>query len=317
MERSHYFESKHFDIHTLANGVFAAIATDGGLAIGNAGLIDLGGQIIVFDTFITPAAAGDLRRFSIEHLGGPPDIVINSHYHNDHIWGNQVFADEAVIMSSSRTRELIVTAGQEEYAWYSANSAQRLKSLQDQFEHVGEAERKDLSLWISYFQGLVEELPHTRVHLPQITVKVQFEFHGTNLSAELFSFADGHTGSDTVLFLPESGILFMSDLLFIDCHPYLADGNPEKLLTTLKSLSQLDAAHLVPGHGPVGTKADLDIMIEYVESCLETAQALVDTGDVDEARIKDTTPTGKFGGWQFPRFYQANIQFLCAKLTNQ
>jgi len=43
--------SKHFTLHQLAEGVYAAIATDGGAACCNAGLIDLGGQVVVFDTF--------------------------------------------------------------------------------------------------------------------------------------------------------------------------------------------------------------------------------------------------------------------------
>ena len=315
MEKTLSFESKHFNLHALADGVFAAIATDNGWAISNAGMIDLGGPVIAFDTFMTPEAAKDLRRFSIDQNGSPPNIIINSHYHNDHIWGNQVFADEAIIFSSSRTRELITTAGREEFEWYSANSAQRLKSLEEQFEHAGEAERKDLSLWTCYFQGLVEELPKTEIKLPQITIGNQFEIHGTNHSAIFFSFEGGHTGSDTALYLPENGILFMSDLLFIDCHPYLADGNPDKLLAALDTLRELDADHFVPGHGPVGTRADLDIMIEYVELCIDTAQTLVKRGAVDEARIQETTPPGKFRDWQFPHFYQANIQFLCKELT--
>jgi glyoxylase-like metal-dependent hydrolase (beta-lactamase superfamily II) len=211
---------------------------------------------------------------------------------------------------------LITTAGQEEFEWYSAHSEQRLGALEDQFQNARETDRKDLSLLICYFQGLVEQLPETEVHLPEITVNDRFEIHGTHYSAELTSFEGGHTGSDTVLYLPEAGILFTSDLVFIDCHPYLADGNPAKLLTALKSLRQMDADHIVPGHGPVGTRTDLDIMSEYVELCIETAKDLVKTGDVDSARIQEMPPTGRFSDWQFPHFYHANLQFLCKEFTN-
>ena len=57
-------ESKHFVLQQLAEGAFAAIAEDGGAAISNSGLIDLGGQVVVFDTFLTPQAAADLRRMA-------------------------------------------------------------------------------------------------------------------------------------------------------------------------------------------------------------------------------------------------------------
>lgn len=96
---------------TIQTRGVVAIAQDGGAAISNSSLIDLGGKIIVFDTFLTPQAAGDLQQFVIDKYGRKPRIVINSHYHNDHIWGNQVFASEALIISSTRTRELRVTAG--------------------------------------------------------------------------------------------------------------------------------------------------------------------------------------------------------------
>ena len=124
--------SKHFVLQPLIEGVFAAIAQDGGAAISNAGLIDLGGQILVFDTFLTPQAALDLRQYSIDLFGRTPQIVINSHYHNDHVWGNQVFAANAQIISSMHTRAMIATAGAEEFEWYSANAAKQLESLRSQ-----------------------------------------------------------------------------------------------------------------------------------------------------------------------------------------
>jgi len=35
--------SEHFDLHQLAEGVYAAIAIEGGAAFSNAGIVDLGG----------------------------------------------------------------------------------------------------------------------------------------------------------------------------------------------------------------------------------------------------------------------------------
>ncbi len=132
MHKTFRTESIHFVLHTLAEDIFAAIAQDGGSAISNSGMIDLGGQILVFDTFLTPQAAMDLRQSAAEMLGQTPKLVINSHYHNDHIWDNQVFAPDAQIISSARTRDLIASAGMEELRWNSSNSAQLLESLRAQ-----------------------------------------------------------------------------------------------------------------------------------------------------------------------------------------
>ena len=51
------FLSNHFSLERLADGVFAAIATGSGAAVANAGIIDLGGRTLVFDTFMTSQAA--------------------------------------------------------------------------------------------------------------------------------------------------------------------------------------------------------------------------------------------------------------------
>jgi cyclase len=312
-----YNESKHFGLHSLAGGIFAAIAEDGGAAIANSGLIDLGGLILVFDTFMTPQAAQDLLRLSIDRLGGAPQIVINSHYHNDHIWGNQVFAPEAQILSSARTRELITTAGMEEFDWYSSNSAQRLESVRAQYQEANEGQQKGLLLWVGYYEGLVEALPHLNVCLPGITFNSQLEVHGEKRKVELITFEGGHTGSDTVLYLPQEGIVFMSDLLFVGCHPYLADGDPLHLLKALRALNSLEASFFVPGHGPVGTANDLKMMIEYVEDCLETAQVLVGNGNEIKDKVAELKVHERYQDWQHPQFYPININFLCERLRSE
>jgi glyoxylase-like metal-dependent hydrolase (beta-lactamase superfamily II) len=317
MHKISYTGSKHFVLHSIAEGIFAAIAEDGGSAISNSGLIDLSGQILVFDTFLTPQAAIDLRQLASDMLGRTPQIVINSHYHNDHIWGNQVFAPDAQIVSSARTRDLIATAGMEELQWYLSNSAQLLESLRAQRQNANdEQQQKQLLSWIGYYGGLVEALPHLTVCMPSITFDSRLEIHGAKQTAELITFEGAHTESDIVLHLGQEGIVFMSDLLFVGCHPYLADGDPLQLLKALRELSRLDATCFVPGHGPAGTIDDLKLLIEYVEHCLETARMLVEKGNADKDRITELKITESYQQWQLPQFYQTNISFLCEYLSS-
>jgi len=306
-------ESRHFDLHTLTDGVFAAIARDGGSAICNAGVIDLGGQTVVFDTLLTPQAAADLRQTISDVLGPASCIVVNSHYHNDHIWGNQVFAPDAQIVSSRRTRELVATAGAEELEWYTANAAQRLESVRAEYRTADEQQRKDLSLWIGYYEGLVEALPHLVVCMPTITFVDRLEIHGSRHTAELIAFEGAHTGNDAVLHLPEAGVVFMSDLLFVGCHTWLADGDPLRLLSALRDLRALRATWYVPGHGPVGTVDDVDLLIEYVEHCLATARELVERGHATAGEPGELAVPEKFAQWQLRDFYEANIRFLCER----
>lgn len=304
------YQSKHFSLHSLTEGVFAAIASDAGAAIGNAGLVELSGQVIVFDTFMTPQAALDLRRAAAELFGRAPDLVVNSHYHNDHIWGNQVFADAARIVSTIRTRELIATAGKEEFDYYSANSAQRLESIRAEYREADESQRAELSFWIPYYEGLIEALPNLKVFIPDLTFDGRMEIYGGDRKAELLAFDGAHTGSDVVLYLQQDGIVFMSDLLFVGCHPYLADGDPLQLLKALKEIQQLDASRFVPGHGQVGTRNDLALIIEYVERCLQLARELREAGETSKEQIAALEVPESFQDWRFSKFFQMNIQFL-------
>jgi cyclase len=314
MKELSLYASKHFRLQQVAEGTFAAIATDGGAAISNSGLVDLGGQILVFDTFLTPQAALDLRLAALEILGRAPDLVINSHFHNDHIWGNQVFSPDAPIIASSRTRHLITTEGVQELEWYTAKSAERLASLEDQFQKTSdEVQRSQQLMWLGYYRGLVEALPGLAVCLPSMTFADRLEIFGSSQHAELMTFEGAHTGSDAVLYLPEAGVVFMSDLMFVGYHPYLADGDPLQLLKALKELSQIAATRFVPGHGPVGTIADLSLLIEYVEYCMKIAQELVKEGVPYQARIAQVPIAEQFQHWLLPQFFQANLTFLCER----
>src|SRR5437764_11008414 len=99
---------ENFIIQQLAPGVWAAIQNDQfGKAICNAGIVDMGDKTLIFDPFMTPEAARELRETAERLTGRPVSIVIDSHYHNDHVRGNQEFKPEATIISSSWTREEI------------------------------------------------------------------------------------------------------------------------------------------------------------------------------------------------------------------
>ena len=76
-------------------------------------------KTLVYDPFMTPEAARELRVVAEELTGRPVSIVVNSHYHNDHIRGNQVFLPIANVISTSWTRDQIAKSEPEEQAWKS------------------------------------------------------------------------------------------------------------------------------------------------------------------------------------------------------
>lgn len=316
IESLEVFESRHFTIEKIADGVFAVFHRTGGWAISNSGIVDLGEFSLVFDTFISVQAANDLRQVAEQLTGKPVEAVINSHYHNDHIWGNQVFDKQAKIISSIATRELIETEGQAEYEWYKNNSASQIEELSAQFVSTNDEEKRaHISTTISYYEGLVETLPLLKVRLPNLTFEDRLSIYGSEKTAHLIAFKEGHSPNDTILYLPAEGVLFMGDLLFIDFHPYLADGDPINLLTILKELEEYDVQSFIPGHGRIGSKKDILQEREYILHCQLTTKSLIEEGRTEKDLQYLSVPR-EFSGWHFPQYYTANLRHFFQKYAN-
>ncbi|MFN2237489.1 MAG: MBL fold metallo-hydrolase [Anaerolineales bacterium] len=310
MGNQELFISSHFTIEQLDDGIFAALHREAGWAVANAGIVDLGDFSLVFDTFITVQAANDLKKAAERLTGKPVRLVVNSHYHNDHIWGNQVFESQAQIISSDDTLLLIKTEGKEEYDSYKEGSLPRLRELRSEFLKANnESRRKELSTWISYYQGLVETFPILSVRYPNLTFNNRMKIHGTDLEIELISYKGSHTGCDTVLYIPSRQILFTADLLFVRCHPYLADGDPDKLLSTLDEIESFHPKKLVPGHGPVGGIEDLRSMKEYIHHCDQTGKEIFEK-DQDETVINEAIIPEQYSNWILSNFYTTNLRFF-------
>jgi glyoxylase-like metal-dependent hydrolase (beta-lactamase superfamily II) len=85
-----------FQLIQVAEGIYAAIASAGGVASGNAGFIIGDDGVLVFDTFLTPAAIEELIGEIQARTKLPIKYAVNSHYHLDHTGGNQVLLARGV-----------------------------------------------------------------------------------------------------------------------------------------------------------------------------------------------------------------------------
>jgi glyoxylase-like metal-dependent hydrolase (beta-lactamase superfamily II) len=142
--------------------------------------------------------------------------------------------------------------------------------------------------------------------------------HGADLDIELISYKDSHTGCDTILHIPSRQIVFMSDLLFVRCHPFLADGDPDKLLSTLDEIESFQPKKLIPGHGPVGGIEDLRLLKQYIHHCDQTGKQINENGQ-DEADIHETMMPEQYSNWMLSNFYTTNLKFFynCHRAENQ
>ncbi len=302
--------SRHFQLHELAEGIYAAIAKEGTGSGSNAGIIDLGDQVVIFDTFLTPQAAGDLRAAAEQLTGRPVSLVINSHWHADHIQGNQVFAPETPIIATGQTRELMRTRGPKAMEQYKTHAPTELQKLEAQSQQAqDEQERAKLLPEIGELRELVECAPTLTLRLPDQTFEERELLQGTRRTAALLTYGGGHTASDAFLVIPAERLAFMGDLLFVQSHLWIGHGSAQEWRYILKEIQQLDLRVCVPGHGPIGSPADFPAVIDYLAAVEEIVSDALENGTSAEEAAATPAPAA-YADWAWSIGWSANIQTL-------
>ena len=312
------FSSKHFLIKKLAPGVWAAIANDNyGHAICNAGIIDLGDKTLIFDPFMNIDAANDLKLIAETLTKRKIQLVINSHFHNDHIRGNQVFDPGTTIISTTWTKNQQGISEPEERAWEKQNAAKKLAAEKEKLKIATGAAKEELKMWVGYYEGIVNSEPLLKMALPNSLFDDSLWIHGSKRSVELKECKNGHTGSDAILLLPKEGIVFTGDILFVKRHPWFGDGNPESLQKHLEKLeADKNYSVFVPGHGPVGGRKEITELINYIKALRQLVKDGIYKNQPDSVIIKTDIPE-LYKDWWYGRFYQDNLQFLCDELRKK
>jgi cyclase len=297
--------SEYFTLRPIGNGIYAAVAKVGSPAFSNAGVVDTGDHILVFDTFNTFRAAVDLQRDIDIITRRLPNYVVISHSHDDHWMGNQAFADHATILASRQTTERMIKRAAE-FKQDKANRDGYKADIQAVKDRLAKAEDRRLKAHLSWslviMQHEYENLPHTELHLPNQSFDSKLDIYGINALVKIRTMGVGHTASDTILLLPEDKIAFIGDLGFFQTHPYLGDCSPELWVAVLDELLHSKIQIFVPGHGPIGTKADLRALRAYILHLQAMAAAVVNCGGSEDDAASQPIPDFARGWAGFGRF---------------
>ncbi|MFM7176138.1 MAG: MBL fold metallo-hydrolase [Bacteroidota bacterium] len=297
---------RHLEIQKITDGVYAAIHRNGGHGICNAGIIDLGDATVIFDCMLTPVAALELQQAAKELTGREAKYVVNSHFHNDHIRGNQVFAN-ATIISTTKTSELIQSRGPEELASDKRDAAERLQGWKSKPTSQDPYAEKERIGMIGYYEALSSSVNDIIITPPNATFNGSMSLHGTLRSVELIDMGAGHTPSDAVLWLPNEKILFAGDLLFVETQPWMLDGDPENWLRILNRISDMQPETIIPGHGPVANIAAIDPLRAYIRTVMDAATQVA-TGKNE--KLKCPPP---YDRWMLSVFYFPNVMGMAER----
>mgnify|MGYP002555235000 FL=1 len=227
-------ETSYFTLHILADGIYAAMAKPGQGAWSNAGIVDLGEEVLVFDSLGTPSAGIELRRQAEEITGKPVKYLVNSHYHGDHVFGNQAFKDVPIIATSETLR-----LGLENQMGELEKEEQEMRDYllhlkNQQMKAVDEITKASFVNQYEEIAKLLEDLPILEIILPTFIFEEKLMIRGTKRQVEIVCYGGGHTPSDTFMYIPDVKIAFMGDLLTERLHLPIVD--PIQLQTILQSV---------------------------------------------------------------------------------
>jgi glyoxylase-like metal-dependent hydrolase (beta-lactamase superfamily II) len=225
--------------------------------VANAGFIVTGAGVVVFDALGSPA----LARLLLEKIHAVTDEpivrVVVSHYHADHIYGLQVFAD--------LDAEILAPDGADEYL----DSDQAMQRLEER--------RVTLAPWVNEDTRLVSPDQYlgegTRFRLGDV------EFIITFLGA-------AHSDGDLALYINPDRVLFSGDVVFNGLVPFLGDADTRHWLKVLERMNREKLVALVPGHGPVADdpRKAIDFTRRYLDYLRQTmGEAVQGLVSFDEA----------------------------------
>jgi cyclase len=235
--------------------------------------------VIVIDTRVSPVEAEKVMAEIRKRTDLPIVYTINTHYHGDHTFGNQVFrGSKTIIAHKNVRRSLLGASGKEHLAKFKTFKIPGLDA--------------------------VEVTPPNMVY----DKKMEVFLGGYHL--QLVHLGRGHTDGDTVIILQELRTVITGDLICNGQFPYLGDGYVAEWIETLQYLEDQDNELVIPGHGDVGGKPIIIAMKHYLLTLKSLVLEQVKKGKSLKETIEILHPVlqEKYKSWEKSKRIDGNIE---------
>jgi glyoxylase-like metal-dependent hydrolase (beta-lactamase superfamily II) len=114
----------------------------------------------------------------------------------------------------------------------------------------------------------------TRIAYPALAFTDRMEIDLGDRKIELIYLRPSHTDGSIMVYLPDKKVLFAGDILSTNYHPFIGDGNIEEWIKTLDYIMTMDVEKIIPGHGPLSNKKDIEDMKNYLIAFDKNAKEL-------------------------------------------
>jgi cyclase len=221
---------------------------------------------ILVDTRQNLSTAKELKKAVRSITKKPIKYLINTHYHGDHTFGNQLFT-EAEIIGHKNVRTTLLAIGE-----------QHKKFFRDYFKVAG-----------------TEEVVITP---PTLTYEDEMSLYFDGKVINILHPGRAHTEGDSFIYLPGEKLLITGDLLFNRILPF--SGDPQchigGWINALQRMEGLDIDTVISGHGPIGNKNDLSALRQYLEKLMAEVKQEVEKGKTLE-EVKQSVKLEGYKDW--------------------
>lgn len=238
---------------------------------GNFGVISLPNYAVAIDSSMYPSVARQFRTYIQGVTGTPVTKLILTHYHSDHVFGNQVFSDCEIISSRDMDDVMRDAAAN----WTGEKLRDAVKTRPEMYEKL---DIDNLKITFST-RTFDESLTLTDDGFKIIAKKV-----------------GGHTSGSTYVYFPADQVLFAGDLIFHHSFPWGGDptADLDQWISAFREMLQLDVKKIVPGHGSVCDLQEVQRYLDFFEQVAGTMKELIAEGRSEEEVVEFDA---------YPKFY--------------
>jgi cyclase len=284
--------AEEFSIQRLSDRVFAVVRNDPpGFAVeSNSGFIVCRDQLVVIDTQSNAATTRRVLAAIRKHSDKPVRYVINTHWHDDHIVGNQIYREAFASVRLVAHKESLTYLrgdGKKNRDKFHQAIPDALAGLRKTLESgntssgtpLTDEQRASLASDIHLAEGYLTVPDEFAPVLADVPVSDKLEMREPGCAIDVLALGNAHTSGDLVVHVADAGVVFVGDMIGWPVPLVGADQSRVREWSgTLKRVRDLGAKIIVPGHGPV--------MRDYTHLDRIATLMTAITQRVDEARAE-------------------------------